>query len=361
MPRYPIDSVSAKSFGPFAEVAVDFSPALNVVVGDNGAGKSQLLKLLYAATVPLTSGDESLTKSALGRDIAARLVGVFRPDSLGRLTNRVQGRSRAELCVAFRGMTEPLEFSFASNSRSEVTVGKHPSRALEDTPVFLPTRELMSLYPGFVSLYNERQLEFDETWRDTADLLGRAPLRGPRSEDAATVLRPVEDILEGRVQESDGRFVLSRRGVGNIEMPLVAEGLRKLAMIVRLVQSGVLLQRGYLFWDEPEANLNPRSLHRVAQMIVTLARSGVQVFVATHSVFLLRELTLAHSSLPDEEAAGLMRVIALVRGESGVVARSASSVDDLPLDSLAALEAEIAQSERALGPDIVPSAPTPED
>nr|WP_240194682.1 hypothetical protein [Desulfobulbus rhabdoformis] len=36
-----------------------------------------------------------------------------------------------------------------------------------------------------------------------------------------------------------------------MEMPLVAEGLRKLAMLSRLIATGSLLDSGYLFWDEP--------------------------------------------------------------------------------------------------------------
>ncbi|WP_281258757.1 hypothetical protein [Avibacterium endocarditidis] len=43
-----------------------------------------------------------------------------------------------------------------------------------------------------------------------------------------------------------------------MEIPLVAEGLRKLAMVARLVATGTLLDKGCLFWDEPEANLNPK-------------------------------------------------------------------------------------------------------
>lgn len=41
-----------------------------------------------------------------------------------------------------------------------------------------------------------------------------------------------------------------------MEMPLVAEGLRKVAMLARLIATGTLLEQGYLFWDEPETNLN---------------------------------------------------------------------------------------------------------
>ena len=57
--------------------------------------------------------------------------------------------------------------------------------------------------------------------------------------------------------------------------PLVAEGLRKLATIYRLVQSGVLLNSGFLFWDEPEANLNPASQKAIVQMVIELANAGV--------------------------------------------------------------------------------------
>ena len=58
----------------------------------------------------------------------------------------------------------------------------------------------------------------------------------------------------------------------NMEMPLVAEGWRKLAMLVRLIATGSLLDKGCLFWDEPESNLNlvPRSMRRrrVRRMVV---------------------------------------------------------------------------------------------
>ena len=79
---------------------------------------------------------------------------------------------------------------------------------------------------------------------------------------------------EGKVDESAGKFYL-HRSEGTFEMPLVAEGLRKLATIYRLVQSGVLLNSGFLFWDEPEANLNPASQKAIVQMVIELANAGV--------------------------------------------------------------------------------------
>lgn len=62
-----------------------------------------------------------------------------------------------------------------------------------------------------------------------------------------------------------------------MEMPLVAEGLRKVAMLARLIATGTLLEQGYLFWDEPEtseseADSGDCPLHHAA---VSTRHSGV--------------------------------------------------------------------------------------
>lgn len=245
-------------------------------MGDNGTGKSQLLKLLYSCTAVMHDAvdDSELTKTNLQKKLASKIVGVFSPDSLGRLTNRQRGRSKAVVGITYDGKQHPLRFSFATNSKSEVKIDSLPESRVESTPVFLPSRELMSIFPGFVSLYDSRQIAFDETWRDTCNLLGRTPLRRTPGSDVDKALQPTMGILGGKVDESAGKFYL-HRSEGTFEMPLVAEGLRKLATIYRLVQSGVLLNSGFLFWDEPEANLNPASQKAIVQMVIELANAGV--------------------------------------------------------------------------------------
>ena len=75
--------------------------------------------------------------------------------------------------------------------------------------MYLPTHELLTIYPGFVPLYETRDVEFEETWRDTCLLLGAPALRGPRRKAVASLLEPLEEQLGGRVLERSGRFYLA--------------------------------------------------------------------------------------------------------------------------------------------------------
>lgn len=337
-----------KNFTVFEEANLRFAKQLNVIVGENGAGKTHLLKLAYAGLA--TSSEESNrpavlsvepTKSALQLRMAEKLIGVFRPESLGRLARRKRGRERCDVSISFDNNDYDLAFSFATNSKTEVSVEHLPKRWLDATPTYLPTRELLSIYPNFLAVYESHYLEFEETWRDTCRLLGGLLRKGPAEERVRELLAPLEKAMQGSIElDKSGRFYL-RNSNGRMEMPLVAEGLRKLGMLARLISTGALLHQGYLFWDEPEANLNPRLIKQVARTIIELSNSGIQIFVATHSLFLLRELEILLAERPADTA-----FFGLHSSETGVVIQQGLSLEDI--GDITALEESLQQSDRYL-------------
>ncbi len=142
--------------------------------------------------------------------------------------------------------------------------------------------------------------------------------------------------------DKSGRFYLHLAS-GNMEMHLVAEGLRKLAMVARLIATGSLLDKGYLFWDEPDANLNPRIIKTIAWTILQIAASGIQVFIATHSLFLMRELHI----LRERDFKTLdTRCFGLHLGADGVSVQHGDTMDDV--GNISALDEDLAQSDRYL-------------
>ncbi len=350
-----LKSLEIKNFSAFVEADLQFCNGLNVFVGENGAGKTHLLKLPYAVTAAITEHGLArgvrLTKSLLQRRLAERLLNVMRPEALGRLARRQRGRQRCEVALAFRRKGVKVAFNFATQAKSEVVLERSPSSWLREVPVFLPTRELLSIYPGFSALYDTHHLEFEETWRDTCQLLGAPTLRGPREAEARALLQPLEELMGGRLLlDRNGRFYLKTRQ-GVMEMPLVAEGIRKLGMLARLVATGSLESATTLFWDEPETNLNPKLIKGVAAAILELAAQGVQVLVATHSLFLLREFDLLRAG-PDHSGTSC-RYFALsapqeARSEpdGGVRVEQGDSLEDI--DPLVSLDEDLEQSDRYL-------------
>lgn len=122
-------------------------------------------------------------------------------------------------------------------------------------------------------------------------------------------------------------------------MNLVAEGMRKFATIYKLLANGTLTPETTLFWDEPEANLNPALLRDIAVILTELAQAGFQIILATHSLFLLKELhILAQTGKP-------VRYFGLSAqpGEAVTVAM-ADNLELLP--NIVALDAELEQTDR---------------
>lgn len=340
--------MAIKNLTVFPEADLRFGKSLNVIVGENGAGKTHLLKMAYSVLAASWEGrkpsTQAPTKTMLQTRIADKLVNVFRPDSLGRLARRAQGRERCDINLTFDKRDLNIAFSFATNSKSEVSIEEIPKAWSVVAPTYLPTRELLTIFPNFVSVYEGHYLEFEETWRDTCLLLGRPLQRGQKESHIQQLLEPLEVAMDGAIRlDKNGRFYL-RNTSGRLEMPLVAEGIRKLAMLARLIASGALLDRGYLFWDEPEANLNPRLVKQVARSIVALSASGIQIFIATHSLFLLRELEILLAD--STQRTGAVRFFGLQPSDEGVAVSQGNSLEEI--GDITALEESLEQSDRYL-------------
>jgi predicted ATPase len=342
-----IKNLLLKNLTVFPEAQFEFGKNLNVFIGENGTGKSHLLKLLYSivaveAQGAKASGLPTPSKNYLQGAIAAKLRNVFKPDELGRLARRLPGRNRCEARCDFFSSENNITFYFNTSSKTDVAIELSPTSWIQQLPVFLPTRELLTIYPGFVSLYETTNLPFEETWRDTCILLGAPLAKGPREKSVRTLLAPLEEIMRGKIELSEsGKFYLKTVN-GNMEMHLVAEGLRKLGMVARLIATGSLLDKGCLFWDEPEANLNPKIIKLIAKAILDLCQKGIQIFIATHSLFLIKELYILQQSAPSVDC----RYFGLHFQEDGVSVIQSNSIDGI--GDIASLDEELHQSQRYL-------------
>lgn len=337
-------------FTAFEKVTFEFASGVNVIIGENGTGKSHVLKLIYCLSETIrrhTTGeglDQAVRKPELADMLAEMLAAVFQPDELGRLVRRGVGRRKAKIRATWLEDTRESTIEVELSSLGQLSIPKSSLPALERS-IFIPTREVLSIFPGFISSYVKRESAFDRTIYDLCLALDAKPLRGPRNEIRTRLLEPIEDALGGKVVNENGRFYL-RLSDGEMEAPLVAEGIRKLGMLDYLIVNGSLTENGFLMWDEPEASLNPRLTRLTGHIALGLARSGVQTWIATHDYLLTSELALA----TEQVTAPDMAFFALARppGAEGTTVERGDRLADLQHNSILKALADLHEREEAL-------------
>lgn len=338
-----IKTLKLSNFTAFKDVELNFVKGLNVIVGENGTGKSHLLKLGYAILKTLLKfGDKEPAKEVLERSIAESLVDIFKANSLGRLASRTQGTSTSNVKMTW-GKEGILEFSFTTRNTEKVNVLNFTHEPPKASALFLPPKEILSVFEGFQGALENRELAFDGTYLDLAKALQRAPLKGPKFQDVKKLIDPIEKIIGATVgKENDGFYFKSQKKAGGqFEAQLIAEGHRKIGMLAYLISNGSVRQSSSLFWDEPEANINPKILATLATVIVDIS-SIMQVNIATHSLFLLREFEI----LQQEKKLKNAKYFGLHFSDDGVVVEQGNDCNDI--GNIASLESNITQSNKYL-------------
>lgn len=294
-----------QSFTAFADADFEFGPGLNVLVGTNGTGKSHVLKLGYAVTQtvafaeqirrnkPKDEFDPADFQLSVSIALSSRLSAVFLPGTQNKLVRDTIDSQDARVNAAF-GVESDAQFAFNIKQSAQPlnNVGIDQSFRFSSkeiaAPIFIPAKEILSLMPDILGISKNNPDVFDSTYLDLATQL---TIRVPKTPPvfAKPVLNTWSSIMQGEIQSEDGRFYFYPKNGARFRVGLAAEGFRKLGTLSHLLAIGSLNKNATLFWDEPEANLNPALLRELAKVLAELARQGFQIILATHSMGLLKE------------------------------------------------------------------------
>lgn len=371
------------NFTVFREAELQFSPGLNVVIGNNGTGKTHLIKLGYIfcrAWTDLMQTQKILVKKRTESYLEERLEKIFRVHNIASLirhgqaakplisaditghipTTRVQ--MSHEPPSLSPGLDEEMPWKIRLNCRKDELAAIEALQLPEAAPVnafiprsiFVPSKEIVSLFKGLIGLFETyRDFPLDETYRDLAVALGSLERMEPKPLFPGIAQR-IQQLLGGNLKLENNELVFVQSDGNQLESQLLAEGHRKLAMLIYLVQHGLIDQGGTIFWDEPEANLNPAAIRLLAEALYVLASENVQIIVATHSLFFLRELEilLEQKSSAQIEA----RFFGLHQTDDGVKVEQGQHLWEI--GDITALEESLRQSDRYLesGDEDVPVA-----
>lgn len=311
-----LESLRLQNFTCFSDLQLEFVPGVNVFVGENGTGKTHILKVIYTFLMAKDASTEFYFE-------IQNNFRTFGKSSIGRLIRKQT--DSAKLCVVWNGSKLELEIlpnhKIASEQmQTEANWTNDISAIPADvpwaehvTPVYIAAKEILSHSPGFRSLYRSRYVSYEAYYPQMLDNAELPALRELPAE-IAELADEIERVIGGKVEIRGEEFFIN-----DIEMPLIAEGHRKLALVWLLLHNGLIGKNTVLVWDEPEANLNPLLISLVAKTLLKLAELGTQVFLATHSYVFLKELDLQAKTTEQ------LGFFALQRGETGVTVTTAET------------------------------------
>lgn len=282
-----IKRIKFQNYTVFEDQQMEFSPGINVIIGENGTGKTHLMKALYSAC---QSADKKTSFSH-------KLVMTMLPDDykISRLITRKTGNRTAVIRIAAKESEKDrdriLSASFHGKTKkwdAEVTGEDGWENSFAGmSSIFIPAKEILSHSYNLNAATEKNNVRFDDTYLDIINAAKINISAGRNSASKEAMLKIIEKMTQGTVvyDEKKDEFYL-KSGNSKQEFNLVAEGIRKMALLWQLVKNGTLEKGSVLFWDEPEANVNPLYISIIVDLLLELQRKDVQIFISTHDYML---------------------------------------------------------------------------
>jgi len=311
-----IKSLDIKNFTLFKDEKFNFSKGINVFIGENGTGKSHNLKLLYS-TLKTNNREGRFNES-----IVNELKEVFRPTdkAIAKLISFGEDKSSVKIDLSAYN----INYNFTKSSKYEVNIDDIPSKFYKKEAIFIPAKEILSHFKGFIATYSKREIAFDKTTNDLA-----IELDLPLLKDQSLISkknRELEEILEGEIIQLNGEFYLRRfKDKELVVSSMMAEGLRKIGTISYLLKNGALHKNTILFWDEPESNLNPKLIKEIVDLLIFLESLGIQIFIATHNYFMIKYFDIRKKENKNIE----LNFISFFKEDGQIKSETATDIYDL--------------------------------
>lgn len=277
--EYPYhERLTLRNFTVFADQTFEFVSGINVLIGANGTGKTHVLKALY--------GWHMASHLYPTNDIPSHLYIPLETYGIRGLDNLKLNMRKPTIIAGKFGEHSWQQEITSSTEIPDFVVNKRILR-----PIFIPANDMMGHTKNMLGIMRD-YADFDRTCMDFLSVVTAEPVRVELN-GAMPALKQLQKIMPGAVEwnSDEQRFYLIEKK-RRIPFPIVAEGVRKISGLYRLIQNGWLKPGTTLFWDEPEANINPGWMDEIVETLVLLAESGVQIFLATHDYVVLKELDL---------------------------------------------------------------------
>ena len=264
---------------------------VNIVIGENGTGKSTLLKALYSAVRTIEDNNRGNNNMSLSEILSQKLYWTFQIDKIGDIVKKT-ANGLLKFSSVFN--EKKFQYSFEKDTTKQFQNIENAIDKREDNSVFIPAKEIISLHNIILkSRENDYVFGFDDTYYDLAKALRQSRTRGKNYTEFSTAREKLANFLHGHIEyDTDNNKWFFKSGSQKFAIGLTAEGVKKISILDILLGNRFINKNSIIFLDEPESALHPKAVSNFMEIISLLAKSGMQFFMATHSYFVIKKLFL---------------------------------------------------------------------
>ncbi|GAA0880111.1 AAA family ATPase [Algoriphagus jejuensis] len=298
-----IKSAILKNFMSYSEFKSNEFAAVNVIIGKNDTGKTGLLKLLYASakTIDVYGKRKISDDVSFKKLLAEKLTDTYQPGKkgLGELVSKIT-REKLSVNIEFKhsrlNYEDRLHFSFGESTTNTIVDCQEDIKTISDNfrCLFIPAKEVLTSLKAIRATRDNLHMPgFDDTYLDLIRALVIPTQKGNITSELLDVNKKLEALFEGQIEQQTDDDFLFKKGKTEFPMQLTAEGIKKIGILTTLIRNRQLNANSVIFLNEPETTLHPEATRELVEMLMLMAKAGIQIFIATHNYFVLKQMHLS--------------------------------------------------------------------
>lgn len=277
-----IESIELRNFTVFKNFKVNFSKGINIIIGENATGKTQLLKAIYAdVEISKSKNIDDISKYFKSANVNERFfVKQLKPLFLEVRASNINNKSDKQYLMGKLNLNiNGINSTFESDDECSYEIS-YPSQEINCT--FIPAKDMLTHSKGLVSMADKfNEFPFDKTLIDIIKIAGQWQLKEP-PKIALKILPILEKMMNGKVVIENEEFYVKKNNGEMVNFAVEAEGLKKIGLLWQLLMNENITENSVLLWDEPEANINTKFIPDLVEILIELQKSGLQIFLTTH-------------------------------------------------------------------------------
>lgn len=198
----------------------------------------------------------------------------------------------ADNAVRLLSEVEPIALKDATFIETPLVLNYHDLLVRSQTMLGVDKRMVDQLGIPYTTLHTKDL--FDK-------LMVRAPLFNKTDKSYEGFLQEITALVDGNISydplEKDFVF---RRDDQSVSIKNTASGIKTFGLLQILLSNGLLGKNTILIFDEPENHLHPKWQLNLAKLLVSMANSGIQIVVSSHSPYMI-EAFKRYSELADKK------------------------------------------------------------